>query len=331
MVHAVAAREGKAKILTPDGDTLRVTFKDSATAFNGVKKATIPGKGELNAQISAYLFEVLVNAGIATCFARKGTQLNELHYHPLTMIPLEVVVRNDAWGSLCKRFGLQGGTTLARPVVEFYVKNDELNDPQITDDMLAVLGYLPAGVTETHLKTAALAANEVLTAFFAAHGIRCADFKLEYGLNAQGQLVVGDELSPDNFRLRDVVTGQVLDKDVFRQDLADLVETYTSLWQRIQQPVNVPAQSKPYLAEVLVSSRKNILNPESKAILDALHILGQHDVTRVQASKHFTVALTETSLVAAQARARQLALDVLSNPVIEDVDVLVMPAASEGA
>ena len=302
---------------------LLVTFKDEATAFNGVKKATIPGKGELNAKISAVLFDVLNQAGLPTCYLGHGSAANQLRYQPLSMIALEVVVRNDAWGSLCKRFGLTGGTPLARPVVEFYVKNDALNDPQITDDMLDVLGMLPAEVNCDTLKTQALAANEVLTAYFAAHGIRCADFKLEFGLDAMGQLVVGDELSPDNFRLRDVATGQVLDKDVFRQDLADLVETYTSLWQRIQQPVQIASANRTYQAEVRVSSRKNILNPESKAILEALHTLGQQDVTRVRASKHFELTLTAPSLMAARERASQLAQDVLSNPVIEDTQVTV--------
>jgi phosphoribosylformylglycinamidine synthase PurS subunit len=130
-------------------------------------------------------------------------------------------------------------------------------------------------------------------------------------------------MSPDNFRLRDSQTGQILDKDVFRQDLADLVETYTALWQRIQQPIATPQRTQSYLADVRVCSRKNILNPESKAILEALHALGQTDITRVQASKQYAVILQASSLQAAHARAAQLAQDVLSNPVIEDISVSV--------
>jgi phosphoribosylaminoimidazole-succinocarboxamide synthase len=328
MVIAVAAREGKAKILTPDGDTLLVAFKDEATAFNGVKKAVIPGKGALNAQISAHLFEVLAAKGIATCYVGKGNTINELRYTPLTMILLEVVVRNDAWGSLCKRYGLPQGQPLAQPVVEFYVKDDALNDPLIGEDLAKLLGYLPEGVTAQALKSAALMANECLCDFYAAHNIRVGDFKLEFGVNAKGQLVVGDELSPDNFRLRDVTTGQVLDKDVFRQDLADLVETYTQLWQRIQQAVPQQTSSaRHYHATVQVSSRQNILNPESKAIIEALHNLGQQDVTRVQASKQYAVDVTAPDWASATRRVEALASDVLSNPVIEDV-TLTLEAAT---
>jgi phosphoribosylaminoimidazole-succinocarboxamide synthase len=322
--------EGKAKKLTPQADnTLWVSFKDSATAFNGAKKAEIPGKGKLNAQITAMLFNLLEDNGLPTCFVKHGPDEATLVYTPLRMIALEVVVRNDAWGSLCKRFGMPQGTPLNAPVVEFYLKDDALGDPQITEDVMHHLGSLPAGVTVAALRHCALAANEVLTAFFDAHGIRCADFKLEMGLNTQGQLVLGDELSPDNFRLRDKATGQVLDKDVFRQDLGDLVQTYTQLWQRLQTPVTLAQPLQAYQATVVVSSRKNILNPESKAIGEALQTNQQTDVLQVHASKQYALAVQAPSRIHAETRVHQLASTLLSNPVVEDVTVALEAATPE--
>lgn len=311
--------EGKTKILQPSSepDTLRVTFKDAATAFNAQKKAEVPEKGKLNATISTLLFELLESAGLPTCFVRKGEQANELIYRRLTMIPLEVVVRNFAYGSLVKRFGLEEGAPLHKPLVEFFYKSSD--DPQISEDLILELNLVPTEQVLAAVKRFSLQVNEVLFPYFAECGIRCADFKLEFGFDSDGKLVLGDELSPDNFRLRDLKTGAVLDKDVFRLDLGDLADAYRALLARLQSASPVSVQkAQTYTAEILVHSRKNILNPESKAILEGIHAMGYSQVNTLGAGKRFTLQIQANNLLDAEKQLKQLAENVLSNPVIED-------------
>lgn len=314
--------EGKTKVLRPTSqpEELLVAFKDAATAFNGKKYQEIPGKGALNARISLLLFTLLAEKGIPTCFLRAGNTPAELIYKRLTMIPLEVVVRNYAYGSVVKRFGFEEGMAFHKPLVEFFHKTSD--DPQITEALILELNLVPTEAVLDTIKLLALQINEVFVAHFEARGIRCADFKLEFGLDKDGNLLLGDELSPDNFRLRDTQTGVVLDKDVFRLELADLAETYTALLARLEQPVT-EAQPKlnTYQAEVYVHSRKNILNPESKAILEGVHTLGHGSVKTLGAGKRFTIKVEATSLVEAERTLNQLAETVLSNPVIEDYEL----------
>lgn len=318
--------EGKTKILKPGTapDELIVTFKDAATAFNGKKYAEIPGKGSLNARISTLLFRQLEAAGIPTCFIRPGATANEMVYQALQMIPLEVVVRNAAYGSMVKRFGLNEGEAFAQPIVEFFYKSND--DPLIADDLILALQLVPSTCTLEAIRRMALQINEVFVALFSARGILCADFKLEFGLDKTDKLVLGDELSPDNFRLRDTKTGDILDKDVFRLDVGDLATTYQHLLERLEQDAAPLAKTtQTYTAEVFVQSRKNILNPESKAIQDGLHALGYSNIQQLRAGKRFVFTLEAKSLLDAEAQARQLSADVLSNPVVEDYDLRIRP------
>ncbi|HEY9744969.1 MAG TPA: phosphoribosylaminoimidazolesuccinocarboxamide synthase [Oculatellaceae cyanobacterium] len=319
--------EGKTKILQAgsESDSLKVIFKDTATAFNAQKKAEVPGKGALNAAVSALLFELLESKGLPTCFIRRTERDNELIYRRLTMIPLEVVVRNFAYGSLVKRFGLEEGTPLHKPLVEFFYKSAD--DPQISEDLILELNLVPTEQVLAAIKRFALQVNEVLTPYFAACGIRCADFKLEFGFDVNGRLILGDELSPDNFRLRDLQTGKVLDKDVFRLDLGDLSEAYQALLARLQnaKPVENDKKKQTYTAEVWVHSRKNILNPESKAILEGIRAMGHEQVVSLNAGKRFVLQVQAASLLEAERELKQLAENVLSNPVIEDAVLHIKP------
>jgi phosphoribosylaminoimidazole-succinocarboxamide synthase len=329
--------EGKTKILAPGekaGEWL-ATFKDDATAFNAEKHAVIPGKGKLNARISALLFRQLESAFLPTCFIREGDAENILVYRPLKMIPLEVVVRNVALGSVVKRFGLQEGQAFSRPVIEFFYKSD--TDPLISESLILELGLVDNEKQLADIRRLALSANEIFCEVFSDAGITCADFKLEFGLNDAGEVVIGDELSPDNFRLRDISTGAVLDKDVFRLDLGDVSETYTLLLDRLegrsievgapQTSLRAAHQPRTYRAEIFVQSRKAILNPESRTILETIHAMGYSDpdadVTQLRAGKYFTLELHAASLSKAERLARRLSEDVLSNPVIEDYDLRV--------
>jgi phosphoribosylaminoimidazole-succinocarboxamide synthase len=319
--------EGKTKVIQAGStaNELTVTFKDAATAFNAKKTANFPGKGALNATISSLLFQHLIDASIPTCYLRPGDSPNALVYRPLSMIPLEVVVRNYAMGSLVKRFGLTEGQAFQPAIVEFFHKSSD--DPLITDDVILALNLVPERATLEAIRRLALQINEILISQFEPRGIRCADFKLEFGFDTTGKLTLGDELSPDNFRLRDAKSGAILDKDVFRLDQGDLLTTYQQLLERLKQPATqvTPAVKQTYTAEIAVQSRKNILNPESKAILEGVHTLGYHAVRQLSAGKRFVLEIEATSLLDAERQARKLAEDVLSNPVIEDYELSVRP------
>ncbi|AWP38414.1 MULTISPECIES: phosphoribosylaminoimidazolesuccinocarboxamide synthase [Heyndrickxia] len=230
--------EGKAKRLyeTEDPDVLRVEYKDSATAFNGVKKAEIEGKGQLNNEISSLIFKRLAEKGVKSHFIRKISEREQL-VRRVEIIPLEVVVRNVVAGSLAKRLGLEEGTPVGQPVVEFYYKKDELGDPLITEDHVRLLGIASSEDLQ-FLRKQALAVNESLKALFAEIGVRLVDFKLEFGRGRDGAILLADEISPDTCRLWDRATNEKLDKDVFRRDLGSLTEVYQEILNRLRGDIS---------------------------------------------------------------------------------------------
>ncbi|KDN57377.1 MAG: phosphoribosylaminoimidazolesuccinocarboxamide synthase [Exiguobacterium sp.] len=227
-----AIYEGKAKALyeTEEPGVLRVYYKDDATAFNGEKKQSIDGKGVLNNAITTRLFELMHDNKIPTHFIQKVSDREQL-VRRVDIIPLEVVVRNVAAGSLAKRLGWEEGTPLLAPIVEFYYKDDALGDPLLTEDHIRLLQVATHKEVET-LRQLGLWVNDVLLDFFAEHGIDLIDFKLEFG-KVDGTIILADEISPDTCRLWDQETKQKLDKDVFRRDLGSLTETYGQLLTRI--------------------------------------------------------------------------------------------------
>lgn len=226
--------EGKAKVVFegPEPGTLLLEFKDEATAFDGKKRDTIPGKGPLNRDISAALFRYLEERGIPTHFLRSAGE-REMVVRELRMIPLEVVVRNIAAGSLSRRLGLPEGEELPFPVVELYWKNDSLGDPLVNDSHVAVLG-LASQEELAEMRRVALEVNRLLLEFFRERGMILVDFKLEFGRGEAGRIVLGDELSPDTCRLWDARTREILDKDRFRRDLGGLIEAYAEVRERIR-------------------------------------------------------------------------------------------------
>ncbi|AMQ18196.1 phosphoribosylaminoimidazolesuccinocarboxamide synthase [Thermococcus peptonophilus] len=231
MVIFVDVYEGKAKKVIPldDGKAI-LEFKDDATAFNGEKKGRFRGKGWLNAQISAHLFRVLEENGIKTHFIGVAGD-NRLIVERLKMYPLEVVVRNVVAGSLKKRLPLTEGTELPEPIVELYYKDDSLGDPMINQYHAKVLGISEIELKE--MESIALRVNEILRKYFKEKGIILVDFKLEFGKNSRGEIVLGDEISPDTCRFWDAETKESLDKDVFRFDRGDLLSAYERLYERI--------------------------------------------------------------------------------------------------
>jgi phosphoribosylaminoimidazole-succinocarboxamide synthase len=226
--------EGKAKIIyaTDDPDRVSQKFKDDATAFDGRKKGSIENKGVRNATISAHLFKVVEDAGVPTQLIEQ-TADDTLLTHHLKMFPVEVIVRNFAAGSIVKRLGFEEGAEFKKPMVEYFLKDDELHDPLITCAHIEELEL----VTEDErkqLKELALKVNGALSSFFNERGIILVDFKLEFGADKDGVIRLGDEISPDTCRLWDAETKKKLDKDRFRQDLGGVEDAYAEILDRVK-------------------------------------------------------------------------------------------------
>ncbi len=218
--------QGKAKKLshTSDPQILWVEYLDQATAFNGEMKDQIAGKGELNARISALLFEYLDGRGIASHFVEQVSPTEQL-VSRVQIVPLEVVVRNVAAGSLTKRLGIEEGTALPQPLVEYFYKDDDLGDPLLNDEHIALLD-LASPEELAQIRRQALEVNRELRELFDSAGVQLVDFKLEFGRSQDAEILLADEISPDNCRLWDKESGQKLDKDVYRRGLGDLVPVY---------------------------------------------------------------------------------------------------------
>ncbi|TYS90408.1 phosphoribosylaminoimidazolesuccinocarboxamide synthase [Rossellomorea aquimaris] len=225
--------EGKAKQIfaTQDEEVVWIQYKNSATAFNGEKKADIDGKGVLNNKISSLLFSKLAEKGIQSHFIKQLSDDEQL-VKRVRIIPLEVVVRNVIAGSLSKRLGKEEGTPLQKPIIEFYYKDDDLGDPLITDDHIDYLD-IASREERAEIREMALSVNEVLLEIFKEAGVTLVDFKLEFGKDRNGAILLGDEISPDTCRLWDSKTNQKLDKDVFRRDLGSLTEVYSIILERL--------------------------------------------------------------------------------------------------
>ncbi|RTH23531.1 phosphoribosylaminoimidazolesuccinocarboxamide synthase [Thermus scotoductus] len=223
--------EGKAKVLFPAGpDTLRVYFKDEATAFNAQKRGLIPGKGVVNNKVSATLFRYLEAHGVKTHFLEEVSD-REMRVLRVEILPLEVILRFKAAGSFAKRYGVKEGTPLKTPLVEFSLKSDPLGDPLICPEAILALG-LAAEEELSQVRTTTLKVGELLRDFFAQRGLDLIDFKLEFG-KRQGEILLADEISPDTMRLWDQKTGEPMDKDRFRKDLGGVEEAYQEVLRRV--------------------------------------------------------------------------------------------------
>ncbi len=225
--------EGKAKKMyeTSDPDVLLIEYKNSLTAFNAQKKAEMEGKGRYNTLISAWLFNYLSEKGIPSHFLERLDETHQL-VKKVQILPIEVVVRNITTGTLCKRLGVPEGMKLPRPLVEFYLKDDALGDPLITEDHALLFGWANQEEIDS-VKRTSLAVNEILQDLFRSIGIVLVDFKLEFGRDSSGNVLLADEISPDTCRFWDSETGKSLDKDRFRKDLGDVLGAYREIWKRL--------------------------------------------------------------------------------------------------
>ena len=225
--------EGKAKkvFATDDPNLCIVSYKDDATAFNGLKKGTILGKGAVNNRVTNFLMKMLESKGIPTHFVEELSD-RETVVKKVTIIPLEVIVRNIAAGSLSKRLGLEEGVVMKRPVIEYSYKNDDLGDPMVNEYHILAMEYCTKEELDL-IASYALKINEILTEYLKGVNIELVDFKLEFGKTADGQIVLADEISPDTCRFWDTSTHEKLDKDRFRRDLGGVEGAYQEVYKRL--------------------------------------------------------------------------------------------------
>lgn len=243
--------EGKAKILYegPEPGTLIQYFKDDTTAFDATKKAVLEGKGVINNRISEFVMTKLHGIGVQNHFIKR-LSLREQLIREVEIIPLEVICRNIAAGSLSKRLGLPEGQALPRSIIEFCLKDDKLHDPMVAEEHITAFNWASTAEIDD-IMALTLRINDFLTGMFGAVGITLVDFKIEFGRLWEGdyaRIILADEISPDSCRLWDAKTGQKLDKDVFRRDLGNLSEAYTEVARRLGvMPTNVAPMTKPKL------------------------------------------------------------------------------------
>ncbi|MFR8529846.1 MAG: phosphoribosylaminoimidazolesuccinocarboxamide synthase [Anaeromassilibacillus sp.] len=225
--------EGKAKkvFATDDPNPCIVDYKDDATAFNGQKKGTIVGKGVVNNRMSNFMFQLLEKHGVKTHFVEELSDRETL-VKKVSIVPLEVIIRNLSAGSFAKRYGVEEGIEFAQPTIEFSYKNDDLGDPLINDYHALALGLATQEEIDT-IKAMAFKVNEVMKEYFKKLDVILVDFKLEFGKTADGEIVLADEISPDTCRFWDVHTHEKLDKDRFRRDLGGVEEAYAEMMKRI--------------------------------------------------------------------------------------------------
>jgi len=225
--------EGKAKkvFLTNEEDVVIVDYKDDATAFNGEKKGTIVGKGVVNNRMTNHVFKMMEKEGIPTHYVKELSD-RETAVKKVSIVPLEVIVRNVAAGSFSKRMGIEEGREFLCPILEFSYKDDDLGDPFINDDYALALGLATQEEIDI-IKTYTRKVNEILKAYFLNAGMKLIDFKIEFGKLSDGTIILADEVSPDTCRLWDVETNEKLDKDRFRRDMGNVEEAYNEVFKRL--------------------------------------------------------------------------------------------------
>ena len=227
--------EGKAKRVyaTEDPELLIVSYKDDATAFNGLKKGTIAGKGVINNEMSNRLMQRLEKAGVPTHFVEELSERETL-VKRVQIVPLEVIIRNIAAGSFSKRYGVEEGVVFFQPTIEFSYKNDELGDPLLNTSHALALGLATQEEIDT-IRRLAFQTNDLLRAFWSSCGVTLVDFKLEFGRLSDGTVILADEISPDTCRLWDAATGEKLDKDRFRRDMGGVEDAYAEVMRRLME------------------------------------------------------------------------------------------------
>lgn len=309
--------KGKAKTveeLEDNPSRIRIIFRDDVTAGDGAKKATIEGKGELGAKISNFLFELLEDTGIPTHLLEIESPTTVIA-RKVKILPIEVVVRNITAGSIARRYNINEGIELNEPLVEFFLKDDELHDPVIPADTAIALGY--ANEIETQiLRARALQVNRILKSLFEKAGLLLVDFKLEFGKDKTGRLYLADEISGDSMRVWDAETREKLDKDRFRRDIAPLLQGYAEIWDRISK-VDFDVPKLDLDIAITIRSKDSVPNPGSEVVKRTMKNWGIKGLENVAVNKSIVVTLSDTKEYNWKTDLEKITRELLSNPLIE--------------
>lgn len=314
---------GKAKSveILENGHAL-VRFRDDITAGDGAKHDQLEGKGSVNCQTTTIIFEKLEKAGIPTHFIKKVDDTTILA-RGLEILPVEVVVRNIAAGSFCRRYGYEEGFIFPTPVVEFFYKNDELHDPLITKDVIIKLG-LATEIELEWMQSVALRVNSALSKFFREAGLILVDFKIEVGKDPEGRLYVADEISGDSIRVWDAETHEILDKDRFRKGLGEVVKNYREILRRISEVEGDP-EPEPFGLVIEITPKSGVPNPSGEVVKRGIVNMGSEKIEKVSVGKTICLSYPSEKLAGDWHKTiSEICLSFLSNPLIEDYTIRVV-------
>lgn len=309
--------EGKVKRVLQDPDSAErviIEFTDTVTAGDGEKKEVFTGKGSVACAMSNFLFGYLEGKGIDTHYVRKLTD-NQLLCKKVNVFPVEVVCRNIATGSFCRRYGTEKGTEFTRPLVEFFMKDDEFHDPLITEGAIIRLGHAEREQLD-FLRSVTISVNHYLTELLKQRNLILVDFKLEFGRTEKGTIVIADEISPDTMRIWDASSSS-MDKDVFREDKGDLIATYTEVFEEMKKAKPQDVDPRYETVQVVVEPKLGIKNPPGEVTKKALGRLGFADVEEVRMGKVFTITLKRPITTEILNQLKIMNVKLLSNPISE--------------
>lgn len=310
---------GKAKdVKVLNDEEVQINFRDSISAFDGIKKEELPGKGITSCLTSVKLFEILNGYGFATHYISKINETQML-CKKVTILPVEVVCRNISAGSFCKRYGYEEGIKFEKPLIEFFVKDDEHHDPLITESVAVQMKL----ITENEailMEAITRAVNEVLIKIFNLISLQLVDFKLEFGKTTAGQLLLADEISADTMRLWEKKTGEKKDKDRYRQDLGDVIVHYKDILERLNTIQKIPKYMPLSTVQVIIKLRKSVLDPAGEVIFRSLSRKGFNSVESARLGKSAEIAFNAVPSSELQSEIEEISAKILSNPLIEDFE-----------
>jgi phosphoribosylaminoimidazole-succinocarboxamide synthase len=313
----LALYSGKAKDVTIlEDNKVKITYRDSISAFDGIKKDELSRKGETNCQTSSILFDILNRYGFPTHFIE---QLNDTQHicKKVDVIPVEIVCRNYAAGSFCKRYGTEKGYKFSKPVIEFFLKDDDLHDPLVNREVAIQMGW--CNEKETKLMEAiTLAVNKVLIKIFDLISLTLVDFKLEFGKSDDGTILIADEISADTMRLWDLDTGEIKDKDRYRKDLGAVIESYEDILNRLKSIKDLPEIPLSTQASVRIELKKTVLDPAGEVTFRSLKRNQYEGIATVRLGKNAILYFNQIPSSNLQSSIEEISEKILSNPLIED-------------
>ena len=298
---------------------VKVHFRDSISAFDGEKIAELLKKGEINCSTSAKLFEILNYYGIETHYIEKISN-QDLLCEKVEIIPVEIVCRNVAAGSFCRRYGVEQGIRFEQPIVEFFLKDDKLHDPLVTEEVAILMKWLTKDES-TIMKSVTLAVNDILRDIFNLISLELVDFKLEFGKNSQGKLIVADEISADTMRLWELKTGEIKDKDRYRKDLGCVIDHYQDILERLEKIEDYPKLDLNTKADVWISLKESVLDPAGAVTLRSLKRNEYTNVKTVRLGKNASIEYSSVPSDSLYTLTKELSTKILSNPLIEQTKI----------